>query len=241
MAVIPIIPTLFETTIEPHLSALHAYCISLTGNRQDGEDLYQTTLEKAYRSFTDQSVMKRAYLFRIAKNAWIDGIRKKSVPQTPLIDEQLADTDHPNLHLREAFEVMAEHLTVRQCVLLLLVDIFGFTAKETASYIDSTEGAVKEALKRARLRLARLALESDAYSPKARRSTSNDNMNQELMDLFIEAFRSGNVYRIYNSYRNLRSSGLDVARVRKQETALYFDFHDPNGHLIRICSKNYFE
>src|SRR5690606_20158311 len=129
---------------EPHLSSLQAYCCKLSGNRFDGEDLYQSTLEKAFRSFNNQSVLKKAYLFRIAKNTWIDGLRKKNVDQVPLKDEHIRHPYDGNMNIREAFEEMANVLTVRQSVLLLMMDVFGFTAKETASHLGSTEGAIKE-------------------------------------------------------------------------------------------------
>jgi len=207
----------------------------------DCEDLFQTTLEKAYRSFNDKSILNRAYLFRVAKNTWIDGLRKKTVYQLPLMDEHIADNNDNHLNIREAFEVMAKRLSVRQSVLLLMIDIFGFTAKETASQIGSTEGAVKEALKRARLRLSRYASETDTYEQKKTNNNASECMSHELMELFIQAFRSGNVNQIYTSYRKLRNSGLDVSRVWMQEGYIYFDFHDPNGHLMRISSNKYFE
>ncbi|MDP5276452.1 RNA polymerase sigma factor [Chengkuizengella axinellae] len=226
----------FEDFIHLHVSALRVYCNKLTASKEDGEDLYQTTLEKAYRSFHEEIELNRAYLFRIAKNTWIDGFRKKTVQQMPLIDEYPSNHIHP-LNIREAFEILADHLSVRQTVLLLMIDIFGFTAKETAAHIDSTEGAVKEAIKRTRLRLSRLVAETNSYEQKKMFNNSFKGMSHELMEQFIDAFRSGNIHQIYTSYKNLRDCGLDVSRVRKQADYFYFDFLDPNGHLIRISSK----
>jgi len=206
----------------------------------DGEDLFQTTLEKVYRSYHDQSNLNRAYFFRVAKNTWIDGFRKKTVHQLPLLDEHIANHNDNHLNIREAFEVMAQHLSVRQSVLLLMIDIFGFTARETASQIGSTEGAVKEALKRARLRLSRYALETEPYEHKKTNNHASEYMSLELMELFIQAFRSGNIHQIYTSYSNLRNNGLDVSKVWMQEEYIYFDFHDPNGYLMRISSTKLF-
>jgi RNA polymerase sigma factor (sigma-70 family) len=220
------------------LGVLEAYCKRLTGNGTDGEDLYQITLEKAYRVYSEKSAMNRAYLFRIAKNAWIDRHRTKNVHEVPLLDEHVAHHTLNDVNVREAFEVMAECLSVRQTVLLLMIEVFGFTAKETAAQFDSTEGAVKEALKRARLRLARYAPESDADTrPKPALSSSADGMSRERMELFIRAFRSGNIQQIFTSYRQLRNRGIDVAKVCMQKEYIYFEFLDPNGHLMRIYSK----
>lgn len=184
--------------------------------------------------------MNKAYFFRIAKHAWIDALRKKTVRPMPLTEEPIADPHEGDLNIRAAFEVMAERLSVRQSVLILMIDIFGFTARETASRIGSTEGAVKEALKRARQRLTRLAAEPDGYEQKKTTIHSSETMSHELMELFIDAFRSGNVHQIYRSYSTLRASGLDVAKVWVHEEYVYFDFLDPNGHLLRISSKTNF-
>jgi hypothetical protein len=104
--------------------------------------------------------------------------------------------------------------------------------------LGSTEGAVKEALKRARLRLARYAPEPDADTrPEPALSSSADGMSRERMELFIRAFRSGNIQQIFTSYWQLRNRGIDVAKVCMQEEYIYFEFLDPNEHLMRIYSK----
>lgn len=232
-------PQSFAGIIEPHMSALLAYCTQLAGSKADGEDLMQTTLEKAYRSYTEGMMLKRAYLLRIAKNTWIDSLRKKSASEHLLAEEQLDNLPAvSDYHLREAFEVMASRLSIRQAVLLLMIDVFGFTAKETAMHIGSTEGAVKEALKRVRIRLSKQASgaaeSGGSFSPPA-----GEALDAGLLDLFVEAFRSGNVHQIYRSYQKIRSSGMDVARVWHSEAFMYFDFSDPDGHLIRVSSQKF--
>lgn len=206
-------PHSFGDLIQPHIPALQAYCAKLTSSRMDAEDLMQITLEKAYRSYTEGMILKKAYLLRIAKNTWIDSLRKKSSSELLLavsdLDSQAAVSD---FHLREAFEVMAARLSIRQTVLLLMMDVFGFTAKETAIHIGSTEGAVKEALKRTRTRLAKLAA-SPEQSLDSSSLPPDEQLNAGLLDIFIEAFRSGSVHRIYQSYRDIRSSGMEVTPI----------------------------
>jgi RNA polymerase sigma-70 factor (ECF subfamily) len=235
--------TKFVEQLEPHLGELKAYCNRLAGNVADGDDLYQTALEKAYRACNEKSAMSRAYLFRIAKNAWIDRHRAKAkaVREMPLLEGQTAHYTVNDANVREAFEVMAERLSVRQCILLLMVDVFGFTAKETAAQFGSTEGAVKEALKRARLRLARHAAEPDAGTrPKSAPSLQADGMRRQWVELFIRAFRSGNIGQMFIAYRQLQSLGIDAAKVSTEGDCLYFEFLDPNGHYMRIYAKKAF-
>ncbi|WP_274654719.1 RNA polymerase sigma factor [Paenibacillus humicola] len=237
-AAIPIVRTMFEQLVQPHLPALRGYCTQLARNAADGDDLLQATLEKAYRAFRDLTIpLSKAYLFRIAQNAWIDGSRKRTIRAQPLAGDDPPDSRTSGIDIRDAFEVLAERLSVRQAVLLLMVDIFGFTAGEAARRTGSTEGAVKEALKRARLRLSRPGSEAGPGAGKRTDIAPGERITQELMETFIQAFRSGNIQRIYESYLRLRRGGLEVVKVWEKEEALYFDFTDPNGHLIRISAK----
>ena len=228
----------FIEQIEHCLPALQSYCRRLAGNNADGEDLYQITLEKAYHSYKDNSGISKALLYRIAKNATIDSYRKKRIEQTELIEDTLLSCNENELLVREAFEVIAERLSVRQSVLLLMIDVFGFSAKETARLIRSTEGAVKEALKRARRLLAQNQPEPAAVPlRKVKIGGSREYMTSELMELFIHAFRDGDVKQIYSSYLSLIDNGIKVAGVMQAAGFYSFDFIDPNGHLMQIQSK----
>ncbi|MEC0372946.1 sigma-70 family RNA polymerase sigma factor [Paenibacillus chibensis] len=224
--------------MQPHMHSLLTCCIHLTGKKTDGEDLLQTTLEKAYRSYSDGMILQQAYLKRIAKNTWIDVLRRKSSSEQLLEEAQVDNLPaSSDFHLREAFEVMAARLSIRQTVLLLMIDVFGFTAKETAIRLGSTEGAVKEALKRTRQRLAKMAADPAARMMEDPSHLHDEPMDSRMLDVFIEAFRSGSVHRIYQSYLDIRSSGMDVARVWHNGELMYFEFTDPDGHLLRVTSK----
>lgn len=132
----------FEDLTEPHRPSLWRYCLRLTGSPWDAEDLVQETLMKAFARLTLfwQPLDPRAYLFRIASNEWIDGLRRVGPADT------LA-----------AMEELVTRLPPRQRVVLLLSDDFRFRAAEVAAMIGSKEGAVKAALHRARSALRRQA------------------------------------------------------------------------------------
>ena len=68
----------FDELVAGHREGLWRYCLKLTGNPWDAEDLVQDTLLKAFGrlSFYWQPLNIRAYLFRIASNAWIDSWRR---------------------------------------------------------------------------------------------------------------------------------------------------------------------
>lgn len=205
----------------------------------DADDLLQITLMKACRSATlETAPVKIAFLMRIAKHAWIDECRRKAPIQVPLAEDRFAAGYYPaEFNVREAFETMADRLSARQMVLILLVDVFGFTMNETAIRIGSTEGAIKEATKRARLRLRRLTNTVESGDKRNWAPAKAERMTPELLDTFVQAFRSGNVRRIYEAYRDIRVCGAVVTNVWAQGATVCFEFRDPDGHTMQICSK----
>lgn len=108
---------------------------------------------KAYARLTWwEPVEARPYLFRMASNAWIDGLRKRR--QEPLeLEEALTASAAGEPDPTETWAAM-EHLVgalpPRQRVVFLLTQVLDFTAAETAAMLHMTEGAVKAALHRAR-------------------------------------------------------------------------------------------
>src|SRR5512135_49383 len=71
-------------TVASSRPLLHRYCLRLTGSIFDAEDLLQETLLRGFGAigrgdFPSERVPDaRAYLCRIATNAWIDEQRKRS-------------------------------------------------------------------------------------------------------------------------------------------------------------------
>ena len=67
-----------ETYIAAHGLALTKLCCSLTDNRHDAEDLYQSTWEKAIRSLKsyDRSKPFEKWLFTICVNAYRDRVKR---------------------------------------------------------------------------------------------------------------------------------------------------------------------
>jgi RNA polymerase sigma-70 factor (ECF subfamily) len=154
----------FLRLIEPVRPDLWRYCLRLTGSAWDAEDLVQETLMKAYARLTWwEPVDARPYLFRIASNAWIDGLRKRRA-ETVELDEAratAADTADP-AETWAAMEHLVAALPPRQRVVFLLTQVFDFTAGEAAAMLGMTEGGVKAALHRARAGLKEAAPQQGA-------------------------------------------------------------------------------
>lgn len=148
----------FVAMTAAHRPALWSYCLKLTGSPWDAEDLVQETMLKAFSrmALLGQAVNIKAYLFRIASNSWIDTVRRRQATADEFESSErleMGDEKPDSLETREALEVLIETLPPRQRSIVLLVDMFDFKPGEVASMIDSTEGAVKAALHRARTTL----------------------------------------------------------------------------------------
>ncbi|WP_312111649.1 RNA polymerase sigma factor [Brevibacillus reuszeri] len=229
--------------MEPFLADVRKHCFLLAKNEWDAEDLLQDTLTKAYRSIQQQPEreLSKAYLKQIATNAWIDHCRKKQTNRWgEVFDEahqvQKSVQDDP-FRLRENFEQLANRLNARQMVLILLIDIFSFTAPETARLLHTTVGAVKEGVKRARHRLQALASQAKDTSDEpcdeqGKRQAAAALVTKEDFEQFLAAFRAGDPYAICDTYLQFAERGMRIEQVSVRADKLYFSVRDPDGHLI---------
>src|SRR5690625_3339070 len=78
----------FKNEMLPHLDSLYNFGLRLTADPIDAEDLVQDTSVKAYRFFGsyERGTNAKAWLFRILKNSYINGYRKKTkIPNRSII------------------------------------------------------------------------------------------------------------------------------------------------------------
>ena len=143
------------------LPRLRRFARSLTGNGQDGDDLMQTTVERALQRGWPKGVEPLAWLFKVCKNLWIDELRARAVrvkaAQTRELDEEPAisgeEVVHAELGLR-AVERALETLPPEQRAVLVLVAVEGLSYREAADVLDTPIGTVMSRLARARGALA---------------------------------------------------------------------------------------
>jgi RNA polymerase sigma factor (sigma-70 family) len=236
--------------VEPFLAGLKLYCLKLAKNEWDAQDLMQESLTKIYRAIqqTPDREFNKAYLNRIVMNAWIDHCRRKQASGDEIVfDEEMHQSMAAGLNemvVRETFEQLANRLNVRQMVLILLIDIFKFTASETAELLHTTIGAVKEGLKRARHRLRALAAQSgdgkeeEIHNPKRVSQLKAGNqfpvqsLSKEVFEQFLASFRAGDAAAICRTYLLLVDNGVYIEKVSAAVGQINFTFRDPNGHLI---------
>ncbi|HET7577729.1 MAG TPA: RNA polymerase sigma factor [Bacillales bacterium] len=180
----------FSHAIQPYLTDLKHYCRSLMNSSWDGEDLMQETLAKAYQSWLKkQKPISKAYLFRIASNTWIDGYRKRKPDEDLNQDLSHLTEKQSGDGLYEAMGILLHELSPKQRLAILLTEGFGYTSREAAEMIKTSEGAVKAALHRARKKLKRVKKDEDF--------DSDDN----TVIPYVTAFREGNSERLVELFQ----------------------------------------
>jgi RNA polymerase sigma-70 factor (ECF subfamily) len=173
----PVEDPAFGARVERHRRELHVHCYRMLGSFDEAEDLVQETYLRAWRhrdSRTDDANV-RAWLYKIATNVCLDGLRrsKRQVPTLEskadipwlqpypdrLLDEIAPSEDEPDAVVvsRETIELtflaVIQLLPPRQRAVLILRDVLGWSAKETAALLEMTVASANSALNRARTTL----------------------------------------------------------------------------------------
>jgi RNA polymerase sigma-70 factor, ECF subfamily len=177
----------FLETIAALRPSLHRYCARMTGSVMDGEDVVQEALFEAYRKLDkfDESRPLKPWLFRIAHNRCIDFLRRKGVRDeaatAAAVPEVTLPADAALLGIGKAIEHLVTLLPPKERASILLKDVFDYSLEEIADVTDSTVGAVKAALNRARTKLA-----DSSPPPKPARHASPE--LQRIMQLYVDRF-----------------------------------------------------
>jgi len=152
--------------LAPLRPELHRYCVRLTGNVWEGEDLVQEALLRVFSLLgkLDADVAKleqpRAYLVRTATRIWIDAQRRKRREREVLAEEgarepagRPADPSRAAA-VHDAAAGLLSRLAPRERAALVMKDVLDLSLEETAEVLHTTVAAVKSALQRGRGRLA---------------------------------------------------------------------------------------
>jgi RNA polymerase sigma-70 factor (ECF subfamily) len=205
----------FAVQFERHRRELQVHCYRMLGSLQDAEDLVQETFLRAWRnreSFEGRSSF-RTWLYRIATNACLDALkRRRSRPaelgggfgELPWLQpypdhllEEVADTEagpDSTVTAKEtielAFMAAIQHLPPTQRAVLILRDVLGFTAKDTASLLDTSVPSANSALQRARETMqGRLPARRAEWT----RDTAPSEEERELLRRYIQAHERADV------------------------------------------------
>jgi RNA polymerase sigma-70 factor (ECF subfamily) len=142
------------------LPRVRRFALSLTGNRDDADDLLQSTVERVLGRGVPEGADVLRWMFRVARNLWIDEVRSRSVrlvaaDREPDDEPALGGEDAAirGLHMREIGDAMTS-LPEEQRALLSLIAIEGFTYREAAEVLEIPIGTVMSRLARARAAMA---------------------------------------------------------------------------------------
>jgi RNA polymerase sigma-70 factor, ECF subfamily len=158
----------FRRLVDPHRGELEAHCRRmLTGCPGEAEDVMQEVLLRAWRALGrfEGRASLRAWLYRIATNACLNAIEKRRRTVLPVDYEPTDDVCavHGACHedvaehraqIEAALRTAVEDLPPSQRAALILRDVVGFSARESAATLATTTTSVNSALQRARAKLA---------------------------------------------------------------------------------------
>jgi len=157
--------------LAPLRPQLHRYCVRLTGNVWDGEDLVQEALLRVFGQLgkfdaeLERLEQPRAYLARTATRIWIDQRRRVAREREVLeverqegeremaVSESKAGDPARAPEVREAAGRLLGQLAPRERAAVLMKDVLDLSLEETARVLHTTIPAVKSALQRGRGRL----------------------------------------------------------------------------------------
>lgn len=195
------------TLLESHRREIHVHCYRMTGSFEEAQDLTQEAFLRAWRHLEDPARppvdAPRAWLYRIATNVCLDALAKR--PRTPgpagtaeitwlqpYPDELLESAPAPAADepdavvlaketVELAYLVAVQHLPPRSRAVLILRDVLGWSAKDTADLLEMTVAAANSALQRSRTMLQeRLPEGRLEWSPQA------DEQERELVRRYVE-------------------------------------------------------
>ena len=208
----------FAELVEPHRRELHAHCYRMLGSVHDADDALQEALvggvEGAVRVRGPQLAAlvalhdrhqrlaarpRRAQAARAAGGAGTgDDPRAplaeplaESVWIEPYPDELLRYEDREGVEL--AYVAALQLLPPNQRAALLLRDVLGFSARETAEILETSVASVNSALQRARAKLER---ERPARSQQETLRALGDERSRELVARFVDAWNRADVSAI---------------------------------------------
>ena len=185
----------------------------MLGSVHDADDALQETLIRAWRGaagLKDERAA-RSWLYRIATNACLTEIGRRRTRVLPHDFGPSVDADTPpgvpitesiwlepyptatpestyeqNEGIELAFVAALQHLGGQQRATLILREVLGFSAQETATMLSTTVAAVTSALQRARVAVA---AKVPGRSQQATLQALGDQALTELVDRYVDAWQ----------------------------------------------------
>lgn len=148
----------FEELYVAYSPDVYRFANWLSGNSNDAEDIASETFVRAWMNFsTIRTETLKAYLFTIARNIYLESLRKKR-------DHELLRDTYPDAHpsIEKIIETQSELTQIRDMLLTIIeIDRSAFVMRvehdlpyaEIARVLQLSESAVKVKVHRVRKRL----------------------------------------------------------------------------------------
>ena len=143
------------------LPDIRRFAISLAGNRFDGDDLLQATVERVLSKGVPENADLKYWMFRVARNKWIDEIRSKKV-RLDAASKEIVTMKEPvdsesqmidRITLASIIQKI-QNLPEDQRIVLTLVAIEGYSYRAVSELLEIPIGTVMSRVSRARKALA---------------------------------------------------------------------------------------
>ena len=151
----------FGALVDRYKGGVHALVYRKTGDFHIAEELTQDAFLQAYQKLSTlrNPVHFAGWLYVIASRCCLMWYRKKRLPTSPLTKvktdemETIAQRDYDDDQQRQDVHDALDSLPESQRTVLTLHYLGGLSCKEIGRFIGTSEGAIKDRLYRARLRL----------------------------------------------------------------------------------------
>lgn len=206
---------------EAEMKKLYRYCLKLSHSPWTAEDLVQETLLKVIKlqSAEPDRTLTFSFLYTIAKNLFIDEKRKQL--DVFSVEEDFYGEASSLIEYDSLIDILLSTLPLKQAMLLTLKDVFGFTSKEIAAMLRTSDESVKTALHRTRNKLKTVQLEEVHVTIP----------NNQLITSLSTAIKKANPQQIFLYYRQLEARHFQV---RRTEGSAVCHIIDPDGNILEL-------
>lgn len=232
----------FRALVEPYEAELQRHCYRMTGSVDDADDLVQETLFRAWRglgTYVSRGSF-RAWLYQIATRRTLD-LLKSSARRNEVVNSanepawlqpypfevETSEADSAVIRLEEiglAFIVALQNLPGRPRAALILRDVLGFSAKETAAILGCSVPAANSALQRARSKMAAI----HPIDPPAVTDVDQAHVAAQLVD----AWRSADIDALIGLLHETVHMTMPPDRME------FFGAFDTAGFLASVATTN---